>query len=105
MREKLIELFEECDNRCHTTSCDECEYFGWHRECNRMMEIDHLIANGVTIQKWIPVSERLPDETKDEYVLVVCDYYGKVKVETRKMWHIDACVTHWMPLPSTEGLK
>lgn len=49
--------------------------------------------------KWIPVSERLPDETKDEYVLAVCDYYGKINVETRKMWHIDACVTHWMPLP------
>ena len=23
---------------------------------------DHLIANGVTVQKWIPVTERLPEE-------------------------------------------
>lgn len=23
---------------------------------------DHLIANGVTVQKWIPVTERLPQE-------------------------------------------
>lgn len=58
-----------------------------------------LLANGVAVQKWIPVTERLPDETKDEYVLVVCDYHGKIKVETRKMWHIDSVVTHWMPLP------
>ena len=68
---------------------------------------DHLIANGVTVvdkfatteRQWISVKDRLPDETKDEYVLAVCDYHGKIKVETRKMWHIDSVVTHWMPLP------
>lgn len=27
---------------------------------------DHLIANGVTIQKWIPVTERLPQEEVPE---------------------------------------
>lgn len=48
---------------------------------------------------WIPVGERLPDETKDEYVLVVCEYYDKITVETRKMWHVDSVVTHWQPLP------
>ena len=31
----------------------------------------HLIANGVTIQEWIPVSERLPQE--DEPVGLVCE--------------------------------
>lgn len=51
------------------------------------------------VQEWISVKDRLPDETKDEYVLAVCDYHGKIKVETRKMWHIDSVVTHWMPLP------
>jgi len=49
--------------------------------------------------KWISVKERLPDETKDEYVLVVCDYHGTIKVETRKMWNIESTVTHWMPMP------
>ena len=29
---------------------------------------DHLLANGVTFQKWIPVSERLPRPNK----LVLC---------------------------------
>lgn len=25
---------------------------------------DHLISNGVTVQKWIPVSERLPKDSE-----------------------------------------
>lgn len=49
--------------------------------------------------KWISVKERLPEDKKDEYVLVVCDYHGKISVETRKKWNIDSSVTHWMPLP------
>ena len=52
------------------------------------------------VQEWISVKDRLPDETKDEYVLAACDYHGKINVETRKMWHIDSAVTHWMPLPA-----
>ena len=31
---------------------------------------DHLIANGVTVQQWIPVAERLPEVGCD--VLFVC---------------------------------
>ena len=32
--------------------------------------VDHLIANGVTVQKWIPVTERLPEPM----VCVLCWY-------------------------------
>ena len=35
---------------------------------------DHLIANGVTIQKWISVTERLPES--GVHVLVACEMYG-----------------------------
>ena len=58
---------------------------------------DHLIANGVTIQKWISVEERLPEVEKrvavlvarhstytgKDYSLVTCAIYedGKVDVE------------------------
>ena len=88
VREKLVELLKQMCKR-------EREEGGvtWYDVA------DHLIAHGVTVQEWISVKDRLPDETKDEYVLVVCDYHGKIKVETRKMWHIDSVVTHWMPLP------
>lgn len=36
---------------------------------------DHLIANGVTVQKWIPVTERLPES--GVHVLVACEMYGQ----------------------------
>lgn len=98
-REKLIAKQQEAIKICGNRNCVVCVYRPKGFNCKYELIADHLIANGVTIQRWISVTERLPEETRDEYVLVVCDYYGKIKVETRKMWHIDACVTHWMPLP------
>lgn len=70
---------------------------------------EHLIANGVTIQKWIPVTERLPDKHR-EWVLCLC-VGGAMEVLNFDftMWNWDSqypgrCymekyVTHWMPLP------
>ena len=74
---------------------------------------DHLIANGVTVQKWIPVTERLP--TPYERVLVcrgdlrsenkfICVEYLTVCYGETIMWGGDyetwkSKVTHWMPLP------
>ena len=62
-RERLIRLLEQC-SCAHSPPCtSECS------ECNRVemydKEIaniaDYLLANGVTVQRWIPVTERLPD--------------------------------------------
>ena len=68
---------------------------------------DYLLDNGVTIQKWIPVTERLPGIC--ESVLVCFDFMGgkAVKVSDRYgksglLWSgipSDCKVTHWMPLP------
>ena len=64
---------------------------------------DHLIANGVTVQEWISVKDRLPE--KDEIVIICTDknfiYAGELIGDT---WFLDndswtATVTHWMPLP------
>ena len=74
---------------------------------------DYLISNGVTVQEWIPVTERLPENIANR-VLVVCErsngvfyaHYEKpfwINLETDKPFI--STVTHWMPLPSTEGLK
>ena len=107
MREKLIELLETLF--CSAAALDLSDY---------------LIANGVTVQEWIPVTERLP-EVVDSYIVVVkCKYEWEkeyeigVDVATYDPYsdnpYIDGCwntyndwdegqqylhVTHWMPLP------
>ena len=95
MKEKLVEMLK--DTRANAA---------WHL-WGYEESVDHLIANGVTIQRWIPVTERLPDlhttvlvydqESKrdlfwyDENGFNVVDEYGcTYPVKT---------VTHWMPLP------
>lgn len=79
-REKLIELIHESDLVCNKTLCEECDYL-CSKRCKASMTADHLLANGVTFQKWIPVSERLPKEKT--YVLISCG--GNVHVARIEM--------------------
>ena len=70
---------------------------------------NHLIANSVTVQEWIPVTERLPEA--DVAVLARCFYHESWRTLVCYMskrnageWYTDeGCqwvkVTHWMPLP------
>lgn len=68
---------------------------------------DDLISSGVTVQEWIPATERLPENIANR-VLVVCErsngvfyaHYEKpfwINLETDKPFI--STVTHWMPLP------
>ncbi len=81
----------------------------------------HLIANGVTIQKWIPVTERLPIEEAKAYEQEWCEEYPEFLVmidrgllpttlyydwENNEWFRINTAlkrekykITHWMPLP------
>ena len=65
-------------------------------------EADFLLANGVTVQRWIPVTERLPEAgvkaiavTKNGSCMVV-GYNHRFK-----RWQCAGNIvfTHWMPLP------
>ena len=69
---------------------------------------DHLISNGVTVQDWISVEDRLPEEKVNCIV-----HYRHAYCDDDDYWAIGICfydgekfqinpaykVTHWMPLP------
>ena len=94
VREKLVELLESA------------RYWG----SNTSEEIaDTLLENGVTVQEWISVDDRLPEEKANCIV-----YYKHAFCDDEN--HIGICVcfydgdefqmdfahkvTHWMPLPN-----
>ena len=103
VREKLIELL---------TNSQQLDVLDWATGWEEA--VNYLIAHGVTVQEWIPVTERLPEE--GEYVLCVLkgfSYGGKIQVckfvpadkfkEKPYFEHFRngfPSVTHWMPLPN-----
>lgn len=109
-REKLVELLDNAEEwateKCDEMDCDECPADKTLCNCMDYLVADFLIANGVTIQKWIPVSERLPEN--DQYALCLFtdgSYHVFQWNYIDWMWN-DGCewwqekdVTHWMPLP------
>ena len=112
-REKLMELL----GNIYLPIMDGPCVIGEYRIPYKFKEeiADHLIANGVTVQEWVSVTERLPEE--GEYVLCVLkgfSYGGKIQVckfvpadkfkEKPYFEHFRngfPTVTHWMPLPQS----
>ena len=106
MREKLIDLLGNmsCDS-LGIDGCDVCKY-RYEIDCNAQAFADHLLANGVTVQKWIPVTERLPEsgvhvlvacEMRGQYLSgqYVCDgYYAKAKTQP-SYGHPDECAVEY----------
>ena len=72
---------------------------------------DYLLDNGVTFQKWIPVTERLPDSQGTylcrygfgqfvDYMTTGCiDWIAFDKHPHWQHASTGLFVTHWMPLP------
>ena len=122
IREKLMDIV------CDATQINGCIHSCNHPPCAMVRGIvDALIENGVTVQEWISVDDRLPDET-GRYLAVkkriAPDELGGNRTDIvilrffvddgfRMPTHIpdwineeiNEEITHWMPLPSTEGLK
>ena len=93
VREKLVDLIESA------------RYFG----SNTSEEIaENLICHGVTVQEWVSVKERLPQEKvncivhykhaycdNDDYWAIGMCFYDGEKFQFNPVYK----VTHWMPLP------
>lgn len=101
VREKLVELITEF------YGCDPMYY-----DVDVLAIANHLVSNGVTVQEWISVDDRLPEYSNDRFAdsVLVTDGFvqhmayfvggewrfaesGEIK---EPMWYR---ITHWMPLP------
>ena len=69
---------------------------------------DHLIANGVTVQEWISVEDRLPEDDSDvlaysrngeECRIYPANYAKGVWFDCIFTTPATDTTTHWMPLP------
>ena len=105
VREKLVEILEE--------PCG-----GLYPACELA---DYLLSNGVTVQEWISVDDRLPDKTgkylavkkriaPDDFggnrtdIVIICFFVDDgfrmpIHIPDWINKKINEEVTHWMPLP------
>ena len=97
VREELVELLTEF------YGCDPMYY-----DVDAWAIADHLIAHGVTVQEWISVDDRLPEE--DDYYLcciksslfpdrIYIDILECDKGSFEEGLIYTDTVTHWMPMP------
>lgn len=105
-REKLVQLLNKANSACVGMDCYEGCKFSHESDCLYKLMADVMIANNVTVQEWIPVTERLP-----EYGQIVLAFgkrhatSGMFRGTTSKpnWWHWKGNmykeVSHWMPLP------
>ena len=108
VREKLLELLKNAKAamKSENLSCDIAR---------NMFVVDFMMSNGVTVQEWISVKDRLPEAGR--YVVCIAKrnpfsrFMPMVARIDKNCWENPITeqyiseVTHWMPLPSTEGLK
>ena len=106
VREKLVELLTEF------YGCDPMYY-----NVDALAIADHLVSNGVTVQEWISVKDKLPPYNRNVLVYrpnmamkILVDnyagYYGEDDDEWYEGWakygndiHGNQVITHWAYLP------
>ena len=108
VREKLVELLRNAKAamKSENLSCDIAR---------NMFVVDFMMANGVTVQEWISVKDRLPET--GGYVACIAKrnpfsrFMPMVARIEKNGWvnpiteQYISEVTHWMPMPSTEGIE
>ena len=116
MRDRLIELIANADTY-DSYACKLCSDDGSCELCNAEKLADHLLENGVTVQEWISVKDRLPNckkvidgETYFNNVAVRVKGCGFEKIayydDEEKYWFDTNFfpavgeVTHWCELPN-----
>ena len=100
VREKLVELLQDENN----------PVWRWFPNNMAMVQLaDYLIAHGVTVQEWIPVTDS-PKE-KGCYIVAVHHWLDGKPVTREAYWNgcdwlscdkkreLTPRVTHWMPMP------
>ena len=104
VREKLVDIV------CDATQINGCIHSCNHQPCAMVRGIvDALIENGVTVQEWISVKDRLPEACG--YVVCIAKrnpfsrFMPMVARIEKNGWvnpiteQYISEVTHWMPIP------
>lgn len=99
VREKLVELLQDENN----------PVWMWFPNNATMIQLaNYLIEHGVTVQEWVSVKDRLPEES-GMYIVTANDGHAhRVSFvqwqKKNRMWNLTGArsywrVTHWMPMP------
>ena len=107
VREKLVELLGNIYLPMMAGSDTIGEYNIPHKFKREIA--GYLISHGVTVQEWVPVTDRLPEDSGYYLVVHRNKYNGRIstaletyiKCKIGEWWANDYVydVTHWMPLP------
>ena len=104
VREKLVKIVCDamesngCIGHCNHSPCFEVERV-----------VNELIDNGVTVQEWISVTERLPEDNSDvlaysrsgeESRIYLACYSNGVWFDCVFNAPATDTTTHWMPMPA-----
>ena len=95
VREKLVEILKQAPFEGKVL--DE---WWWEEKIKRIA--DHLISNGVTVQEWISVTERLPtiyDADDDNCVLAIHKVTNKRYYHWRSVANNPFDFTYWARTP------
>ena len=102
VREKLVELLRNAKAamKAESLSCDLAK---------NMFVVDFLMANGATVQEWISVKDRMPEQNirvlvwmqdnEEEYTQIDTDRWSCTMEQGYHWIRWGNNVTHWMPLP------